>query len=70
MKHGDQTDGSLKASVKPTVIGPENELYSVSGVMNAVLVESKYMGRSMYYGPGAGKLPTATAVIADVLRTN
>ena len=62
-------DGSLKASVKPTVIGPENELYSVSGVMNAVLVESKYMGKSMYYGPGAGKLPTATAVIADVLRT-
>lgn len=63
-------DGSLNASVKPTVIGHENELYSVSGVMNAILVESKYMGKSMYYGPGAGKLPTATAVIADVLRTN
>lgn len=61
--------GELNAYVKPAVIGPENELYSVSGVMNAVLVESKYMGKSLYYGPGAGKLPTATAVIADVMRT-
>lgn len=62
-------DGSLNAYVKPTVIGPDNELYSVNGVMNAILVESKYMGKSLYYGPGAGKLPTATAVIADVMRT-
>lgn len=62
-------NGGLKASVKPTVIGRDNELYAVSDVMNAILVESKYMGKSMYYGPGAGKLPTATAVIADVLRT-
>ena len=63
------SDGNLTAHVGPAVIGPENELYSVNGVMNAVLVESEYMGRSMYYGPGAGKLPTATAVIADVMRT-
>ena len=62
-------DGSLKASVAPTIIDKTNELYSVAGVMNAVLVESKYMGKSLYYGPGAGKLPTATAVIADVMRT-
>lgn len=62
-------DGKLNAYVRPTVIGPENELYSVSGVMNAVLVESEYMGKSLYYGPGAGKLPTATAVVADVMRT-
>lgn len=65
----EKTANGLKASVKPMVIGKDNELYSVSGVMNAVLVESKYMGKSMYYGPGAGKLPTATAVIADVMRT-
>ena len=62
-------DGKLSAYVRPTAIGPEHELYNVNGVMNAVLVESKYMGKSMYYGPGAGKLPTATAVIADVMRT-
>ena len=62
-------DGKLSAYVRPTAIGPEQELYNVNGVMNAVLVESKYMGKSMYYGPGAGKLPTATAVIADVMRT-
>ncbi len=62
-------DGKLGAYVRPTAIGPEHELYNVNGVMNAVLVESKYMGKSMYYGPGAGKLPTATAVIADVMRT-
>ncbi|MDO4938914.1 MAG: homoserine dehydrogenase [Lachnospiraceae bacterium] len=62
-------DGRLNACVKPEVIGPDHELYSVNGVMNAILVESKYMGKSLYYGPGAGKLPTATAVIADVMRT-
>lgn len=62
-------DGKLSAYVRPTAIGPDHELYNVNGVMNAVLVESKYMGKSMYYGPGAGKLPTATAVIADVMRT-
>ena len=62
-------DGKLSAYVRPEAIGPDHELYNVNGVMNAVLVESKYMGKSMYYGPGAGKLPTATAVIADVMRT-
>ena len=62
-------EGKLNAYVRPTLLGPEDELCNVNGVMNAVLVESKYMGRSMYYGPGAGKLPTATAVIADVMRT-
>jgi len=65
----EKTPEGLKASVKPTVIGKDNELYAVSDVMNAILVESRYMGKSMYYGPGAGKLPTATAVIADVMRT-
>ena len=66
---GKDADGKLSAYVRPTAIGPDHELYNVNGVMNAVLVESKYMGKSMYYGPGAGKLPTATAVIADVMRT-
>lgn len=59
--------GELIAKVEPEIIDSTDELYSVSDVFNAVVVKSKYLGTSMYYGPGAGKLPTATAVVADIL---
>lgn len=62
-----KADGSVEASVKPELIGPDDPLYAVDDVNNAVSVKSKYMGTSMYYGPGAGKLPTATAVVADLM---
>ena len=61
-------DGNLTAEVKPTLVDKDDLLSSVKGVMNAVKVESKYLGTSIYYGAGAGKLPTASAVIADVLK--
>ncbi len=59
-------DGYL-AMVAPVLIGRENPLYSVNGVFNAVFVEGNMLGDSMYYGRGAGKLPTASAVVADVV---
>lgn len=61
-------DGNLTAEVKPTLVDKDDLLSSVKGVMNAIKVESKYLGTSIYYGAGAGKLPTASAVIADVLK--
>lgn len=60
------TDGYL-AMVAPVLIGQENPLYSVNGVFNAVFVKGNMLGDSMYYGSGAGKLPTASAVVADVI---
>ena len=52
--------------VEPMMIGPENQLYSVDGVMNAVFVRGNALGDAMLYGSGAGSLPTASAVCGDV----
>ena len=62
----DTPEGTL-AMVAPCMIGPENPLYMVSGVFNAVCVRGNMLGDSMYYGKGAGKLPTASAVVSDVV---
>ncbi|MCI9282822.1 MAG: homoserine dehydrogenase [Lachnospiraceae bacterium] len=53
--------------VAPVMIGKEHPLYAVSGVYNGILVKSDMLGTSMYYGSGAGKLPTASAVVADLI---
>lgn len=55
------------ALVAPFVVKPENPLYAVKGVFNAILVNANMGGETMYYGKGAGKLATASAVVADVL---
>ncbi|MDO4619673.1 MAG: homoserine dehydrogenase [Lachnospiraceae bacterium] len=55
------------ALVAPMVIGSENLLTTVDGVMNAVLVKGNAVGTTMYYGSGAGSLPTASAVVGDVI---
>lgn len=62
----DTPEGTL-AMVAPCLITPENPLYMVSGVFNAVCVRGNMLGDSMYYGKGAGKLPTASAVVSDVV---
>jgi homoserine dehydrogenase len=49
------------------MISKEHPLYSVSDVFNAVYVHGNMLGDSMYYGRGAGKLPTASAVVSDVV---
>lgn len=55
------------AMVAPMMIGKENPLSSVDGVMNAVMVKGNAVGTTMYYGSGAGSLPTASAVCGDVI---
>ena len=55
------------ALVAPMMIGDENPLTAVSGVMNAVMVKGNAVGTTMYYGSGAGSLPTASAVVGDVI---
>ena len=53
--------------VAPYLVKPENMLYHVSGVMNAVSVKGNMLGESMYYGAGGGALPTASAVVGDMV---
>ena len=55
------------ALVAPMMIGSENPLTAVGGVMNAVMVKGNAVGTPMYYGSGAGSLPTASAVCGDVI---
>jgi homoserine dehydrogenase len=60
-------NGAIEARVHPTMIPQRHLLASVSGAFNAIYVHSEALGPTMYYGQGAGQLPTATAVIADIL---
>ncbi|MCR5742469.1 MAG: homoserine dehydrogenase [Lachnospiraceae bacterium] len=55
------------ASVTPALVDPSSALYPVSDVFNAVLVDGDMSSELMFYGSGAGKLPTASAVVADVI---
>ncbi len=61
------TESGNMAMVTPCMISNENPLHMVNGVFNAVLVKGNMLGESMYYGRGAGKLPTASAVVGDVI---
>ena len=62
-KDGDR----ISAKVAPVLIYPENPLYSVDDVFNAILVKGNMVGDVMFYGQGAGKLATASAVVSDVM---
>ena len=62
-----EVDGKYYAMVAPFLIDAANPLYNVNGVFNAIFVEGNMLGDSMFYGSGAGKLPTASAVAADVV---
>jgi homoserine dehydrogenase len=64
---GRRTDGGFDLRVHPTLLPKQHPLASVSGVFNAVLVEADAAGRLMFYGRGAGQMPTASAVVADVI---
>ena len=57
----------IYAMVTPKMIRENNPLYSVRGVFNSILVKGNLLGDVMFYGSGAGKLPTASAVVADVV---
>lgn len=60
-------DGKIYIMVAPMMITESNPLYSVNGVFNGIFVRGNVIGDVMFYGSGAGKLPTASAVVADVV---
>lgn len=55
------------AMVAPFLLPASHPLYSVNGVFNAIFVRGNVLGDAMFYGSGAGKLPTASAVVSDVV---
>jgi len=57
----------LSIWVEPTLVPEDNPLEGVNGVNNAILVEGNPIGQVMFFGPGAGAGPTASAVVADIL---
>lgn len=61
-----RVNGDIEARVGPALVPADHMLASVSGVFNAVLVKSDVVGETLYYGKGAGRYPTASAVISDL----
>ncbi len=62
-----RVDSGLEMRVHPTLIPHRRLIANVDGVMNAVLVRADAVGSTLYYGPGAGAQPTASAVVADLV---
>lgn len=60
-------NNQIEVSVQPTFLSNEHPLASVKNEYNAVYVSGEAVGETMFYGPGAGSLPTATAVMSDVV---
>lgn len=60
-------DGTIYSMVAPFIIGGDHPLATVSGVFNGIFINGNVLGDTMFYGRGAGKLPTASAVVADVV---
>lgn len=60
-------DGSYSCMVAPFMLAKSHPLCNVNDVFNAVFVHGNMLGDAMFYGSGAGKLPTASAVVADVV---
>ncbi len=62
-----KSDGKIFARVSPAIVRNEHPLSNVEDVFNAIVVNGDAVGDAMFYGRGAGKLPTASAVVADVI---
>jgi homoserine dehydrogenase len=60
-------DGAIEARVHPTMVPSRHLLASVGGAYNAIYIQGEALGSTMYSGLGAGEMPTATAVVADIL---
>lgn len=65
--HTEQIGGKTLAMVSPRMVCADNPLYNVEDVFNGILVEGNMLGKAMFYGRGAGKLPTASAVVSDII---
>ena len=64
---GRETDAGLEMRVHPAFVPEKHPLASVSGAFNAVFVEGHACGEMMFYGRGAGDMPTAGAVVSDLI---
>lgn len=64
---GERDDHGVALRVHPTLVPRGHVLAGVQGAFNAVLVQSDALGQSLYYGRGAGMMPTAVAVVSDIL---
>lgn len=64
---GEELPGGLALRVHPALVSLKHPLASVQNELNAVFIESEAARELMFYGPGAGPLPTATAILADVV---
>ena len=62
-----KVEGGIAAMVCPVMLDRVHPLYGVNDVINAVFVKGNVLGPVMFYGSGAGKLPTASAVVSDVV---
>ncbi len=60
-------EGAIEARVHPTMVPSRHLLASVGGAYNAIYIQGEALGSTMYFGLGAGEMPTATAVVADIL---
>jgi homoserine dehydrogenase len=60
-------NNKIELRVNPTLVPIDSQLASIKNEFNAALIDSEYLGESMYSGKGAGSLPTASAVVADIL---
>ena len=65
--HAEKIDGKILAMVSPRLIPHTNPLSGINDVFNGILLNGDMVGQVMFYGPGAGKLPTASAVCADIV---
>jgi len=63
----DRDDEHISISVQPTMVRRSHPIASVNGVYNAVYVYGEAVGETMFYGAGAGAMPTATSVVADLV---
>jgi len=63
----ERQDDHIGISVQPTMVKQSHPLASVNGVFNAVYVYGEAVGETMFYGPGAGEMPTATSIVADLV---
>ncbi len=65
--HSEQINGKIYASVSPRFVPLSNPLAHISDVYNGILVGANMLDKVLFYGKGAGKLPTASAVVADIM---
>ncbi|MCR2802644.1 homoserine dehydrogenase [Paenibacillus soyae] len=63
----ERQDDQISVSVQPTMVKKSHPIASVNGVFNAVYVYGEAVGETMFYGAGAGELPTATSIVADLV---